>query len=950
MCKKLICLTAALLLVSSALASAASPGPVGWWKFDETAGTTAADSIGGRNGTLLPPDPDGKGLGPKWVPGKFDGGIQFDGGPGNTSATNDYVELPIGDLISTLASTTVTAWVNWAGTGGAWQRILDFGSGTNNYMFLTPSRSGTNSARFAIRTATVNEQIITAPAILPKDWHHVAIAMDSATMRMTMFVDGAAVVSGATTLLPKDMGVTTQNWIARSQYPDPSYNGGLDDLRIYDRALTQDEVAHAMQGGLGYGVANTPIPANKASDLLRDQVLSWTAGQVAQTHDVYFGTVRDDVANATTAKPLGVLVSPGQAATTYNPGRLAFGTTYYWRVDEVGPAPDFTTYKGNVWSFTIEPFALPIGKASITATASSSNSADMGPQKTVDGSGLNAGDQHSTTETDMWLSAKGGAQPTWIQYAFDKVYSLNTMLVWNSNQALESVVGYGAMGVTVEYSVDGEKWSALSEFQFAQAPGEPTYTANTTVDFGGAPVKFVKLTVNSNWGGLLPQYGLSEVRFSYLPVIARYPSPASGAANLFPQVTMSWRAGREAASHEVYLSTDKQAVTDGTALVATVFAPTYATPVELARTYYWKVNEVNAVESPTTWAGDVWSFSTQEFIRAYTFKNAADRAVSYGTERAFTPVQDWSAGGAKFLVVTFRGALGNAAGKLYVNINGTKVSYGDDADLTKQVLQQWNIDLASLGIDLKNVQSLKIGVDSLGAGTVTLDDLRLFRAVVEPVQPADPGPGALAALYAMEDNADDTSGKGLNAKLVNGPVFVDSLAGMGKALSLDGTNDYVDLPIGSLLASLSDITVATWVNFSGTGGAWQRIWDFGTGSTNYMFLAPHQTATGPMTFAIRTATVNEKRFVAPSTLATGWHHVAVVINSATKTAQLLLDGTVVSSSSVAVLPKDLGNTTQNWIAKSQFPADAYYKGAVDDFRIYSQPLSEGEVRYLAGDR
>jgi len=156
--------------------------PVAWYKFDETAGTVAVDSIGGRNGALLPPDPDGKGLGPKWVAGKFDGGIQFDGGPGNTSATNDYVELPIGDLISTLSSTTVAAWVNWAGTGGAWQRIFDFGSGTNSYMFLTPSRSGTNSARFALRSPTVGDPVITAPAILPRDWHYLAIAMDSATM------------------------------------------------------------------------------------------------------------------------------------------------------------------------------------------------------------------------------------------------------------------------------------------------------------------------------------------------------------------------------------------------------------------------------------------------------------------------------------------------------------------------------------------------------------------------------------------------------------------------------------------------------------------------------------------------------------------------------------------------------------------------------------------------
>ena len=152
-----------------------------------------------------------------------------------------------------------------------------------------------------------------------------------------------------------------------------------------------------------------PVPADKAVNLLPEVTLSWTAGQLGQTHDVYFGTVADDVANATTANPLGVLVSPSQAATTYNAGRLEFGKTYYWRVDEVGAAPDFTVYKGNVWSFTVEPYAYTIGKSSITATASSSNSTDMGPEKTIDGSGLNAAGQHSVKETDMWLSAKAGA-------------------------------------------------------------------------------------------------------------------------------------------------------------------------------------------------------------------------------------------------------------------------------------------------------------------------------------------------------------------------------------------------------------------------------------------------------------------------------------------------------------------------------------------------------------
>jgi hypothetical protein len=105
-----------------------------------------------------------------------------------------------------------------------------------------------------------------------------------------------------------------------------------------------------------------------------------------------------------------------------------------------------------------------------------------------------------------------------------------------------------------------------------------------------------------------------------------------------------------------------------------------------------------------------------------------------------------------------------------------------------------------------------------------------------------------------------------------------------------------------------------------------------------------------MTFAIMSTTVAEKRFAATRPLPTGWHHTAVVIDGTALTATLYLDGAVVSSSSVTVLPKNLGVSNQNWIGRSQFTADAFFNGAVDDFRIYDRAMSAAEIRYLAGDR
>jgi len=254
----------------------------------------------------------------------------------------------------------------------------------------------------------------------------------------------------------------------------------------------------------------TLSPGLHASDVGRDVILTWTSPQFAKTHDVYFGTSFADVNSASRSDSRSVLISKGQAATTYDPeGLLPFGRTYYWRIDEVGGAPDFTIYRGPVLDFETETHPIK----SVIATASSAQPS-MGPEKTIDGSGL-TGDQHGTASTTMWLST--GVAPNWIQYQFDKVYKLHELWVWNSNQPIESVFGFGARKVTIEYSTDGAKWTPLSNVpEFARAPGAAGYTPNTIVGFGGAMARYVRLTINSTWGGMTVT-GLSEVRFFSIP-------------------------------------------------------------------------------------------------------------------------------------------------------------------------------------------------------------------------------------------------------------------------------------------------------------------------------------------------------------------------------------------------------------------------------------------------
>ncbi len=356
--------------------------------------------------------------------------------------------------------------------------------------------------------------------------------------------------------------------------------------------------------------ADSPSPDDGAVDVRRDTVLSWEPGPHAETHNVYFGTSLDDVNNAGAGSAL--LVSAGQEASMcVPPGPLEFGRTYYWRVDEVNAPPDGTVFKGDVWSFTVEPALYPIH--GIVATASLPTAEGSGgPETTVDGSGLADG-QHGVGDTTMWSCDASQGGPVWIQYDFDQVYKVYQIHVWNYNNLYEGWLGLGFKDVTIEYATEPNEWVTLGDFQLDRGTSKATY-AGQTIDVGGLLMRSVRITAADNWGEWT-SYGLSEIQFSEKPIVAREPVPADGATEVNRAASLSWRPGREAASHQVYLDTDSNAVAEGTALVDTVATSTYSpSGLNLGTTYYWKIGEVNEAEIPSVCDSAVWSFTTQEYV------------------------------------------------------------------------------------------------------------------------------------------------------------------------------------------------------------------------------------------------------------------------------------------------------------------------------------------------
>ena len=172
-------------------------------------------------------------------------------------------------------------------------------------------------------------------------------------------------------------------------------------------------------------------------------------------------------------------------------------------------------------------------------------------------------------------------------------------------------------------------------------------------------------------------------------------------------------------------------------------------------------------------------------------------------------------------------------------------------------------------------------------------------------------------------------------------------AGFGNAIALGppGPNRYVDMPDG-ILGSLTDFTIATWVNRTSTGGqTWSRVFDFGTGTAVNMFLTVDAGGAAGARFAI---TLNgggaEQQVTAPDPIPTGWHHVAVTRSGTTVT--LLVDGNpVATNANVTLSPSSMGSTTNNWIGRSQY-GDPLLQAEVDDFQIHDRALSQAEIQAL----
>jgi len=718
------------LLACQAAYAQLDPSLLGWWTLDDGSGTRAADSSGnGQEGLLAG--------GPQWTDGQLGGALHFDG-------VDDYVNLPIDTVLGAQTNVSVSAWVNYQGQlGGFWQRVFDFGQDEAIYMFLCPRgqvASGEEPIIYGLGQAGWQDEdriecVDTYPEGLPEGWHHVAVTVDYENRVARIYVD--AEVAGENDAIrygPENLGITGQNWLGRSQYEgDPYFEGTLDDVRIYDFSMSQSDVTVVMKGGsLIFNHASRPRPSEGQQEVARTAQFSWKKGLYGARRNIYLGTDFNDVNEASLADQRGVLAAENHTGVTFDPGLLEYGQTYYWRVDEVNATPDDTTFRGDVWSFTVRNFVT---------VENFERYDDTEPNRIFD------------TWGDGWDNNLNGAQVGY--YPID--------IEAGEHYLDTSIIVEGKYSMPYFYNTDmqySEAWLPLSDDQ-----------SNWTRD-GVSTLSLWYIGYRPYMGGFVEDpagtytvtgagtdlYGpADEFHFAYKELTGAVSITAKvdsvEAVHPFTRAGVMIRDTLEAGSRNVglfitpengwrfqyRLNPDEETERD---FDANVVAPYW---VRLQRT---AGGLVRAYHSPD---GSTW---TRLPIKQLTVVDAMYVGLAVGSHDAdvpadgvFSNVEITGTGSDAPWQHQDVGIISNAPEPMYVALNDVAVYYTTDdpnapaSATTHHDWTQWEIPLqafADQGVDLANVEKMTLGVGAQGdastpggTGTLYFDKIRLYRPPVE---------------------------------------------------------------------------------------------------------------------------------------------------------------------------------------------------------------------------
>ncbi len=950
-----------------------------YWPFDEASGTTATDVWNNRTGTLN--------TAASWTAGNINNGLRLDG------TANSYAKLPA-SVVSTLNDFTISTRVKLDATSN-WARIFDFGTGTSNYMNLIPKNGNTGFLRFAINTGSGEQQINTSTTIETGVWAHIAVTQSGNVG--ILYLNGVEVGrNSAMTLKPSSLGNTTQNYIGKSQFVDPILNGTLDDFRIYSKALTATEInllknelsqtitfdalAQKNVGDADFdagATASSGLPVTYISGdtsvvkIVNGKIHLKAAGTVTITavqpgNGIYSGVTKGQALTVLGPPPVPVAIAAAgdaqvtlswnatNGATKYNVKRSLVSGGPYTTIDSATTAiyTDNTSLNDSTYYYVV---------SSANTYGESANSAEISAKPFVSKHSYWPFDEESgTSATDVWSNRKGtlNTAATWT------AGNVNNGLRVNGTAASYLTLPQGAVSTLTDFTVS--TWVKL----------DAVSTWSRIFDFGSGTSSSMFLTPKANSGyprfSIFNSSGGSEINCTTAMTTGAWTHVA---VTLSGNVGVLYINGIEVGrNNSMTLNPSKLGNTTQTYIGKSQFSadPILNGTVDDFRIYSKaltpaEIKVLNNLKSQTI-----------------TFNALAQKTVG---EADFDPAATASSG----LAVTYTSGDTTIAkvvnGKVHLKAAGsvaiTAVQAGNGiyAGTTKsqtltvigpppvpvatasagdmQVILSWPSTTGATSYNVKRSTVSGGPYTPIASPTAasyidaTAVNDTTYYYVVSSVN--NIGESANSAQVSVVPSTkfsywpfDESSGNSATdvwnsrtATLSNGATFV--AGNFNNGLKLDGTaNGYATLP-NDVVMSLNDFTISTWVKLNAVS-TWARLFDFGTGKTNYMFLAP-KSGSNYLRYAILAPGSGEQQINSTFAMATGvWTHVAVTLSG--KLGIMYVNGVEVGRNTAMDLkPSSLKNTSQNYIGKSQF-TDPMLNGTVDDFRIYRRALTAAEIAQL----
>ena len=905
--------------------TARGQGPVGHWPFNEGSGRSTADVSGNNNNGQLR-----GGGGPQWVAGQLGTALRFDG-------ADEYVNVAASPVFSITGDITMAAWIKRE-SPGAYDAIIAKTDGSAFFDFDFYFSSGDNRLRLWSDAGTPTP-VFSSREVADTNWHHVAVTRAGSTV--TFYIDGLEAgttsMSGAFPInsIPIRIGTDGPAWD-----PGSLFQGAIDEARIYNRALSGNEIRALNTSGTGPEVV---VVFNGTVLTAGDMTPSFADGTDFGVVDVGASSTRMyDIYNfGTTTLTIGQVGVSGGSAADFTLIAQPAGSL----------APGANT------SFSLRFSPGGLGRRSATVSFSNNDSNENPYTFGIHGSGLSTTVFPGFLTREVFSGIPGESIADLTNHAkFPNAPDASEIIggfeapVNSGTDFGQRIYGFLTPWETANYIFfiasddQGELWLSTDESPANKmlVAREPEWTSSR--DWSGTENRSAPIQLQAGRRYYVEALGKEGAGGDNLAVTAIKDGEALPENGSLPLQGAFVGTFGVPGTDTVAISGEPQSVSTTVGRTATflVTATSSANPI----VYQWQKDGVNMFKAtaPMLTTPPLTAADTGTEYRCIVYVNSGAAATS--AVATVTVNEDVSP--PKVLRVHALGdpITGVATRVVVVFDEPVEASTGQD-EFNYSIGENFAVTGAGL---LPSLKAVVLTTDALpptgGPYAVTVEnvaDLAASRNVIAPVT-VPFRITHLVARYGFDDFADlgvDSVGAHDGAAF-GGPALVAGQ--IGNALGFDDIDDYLSVPYHADFAISGDITLAAWIkrhSLSQYGGLIAKT----DGATTWDFDLQFQSGQHQLTFYSDNT--------GPSTIIssngitdTGWHHVAFTRNG--NAATFYIDGvdagtaTLEGSFGGNQNPIRIGTDGPAWDAGSMF------HGAMDDVRIYNRALSAIQVQALMG--